>query len=234
MRPFFNANSNFLIQHANDPEEWEKNDKYERMRHYIFLDRYGQFPYLKLPHSFDEAVKQYGRGRVARDGVLPWQIGEYSLRLTNDLKGHDWNQTKLDAAALAFYVTDAHDPLHTTQNYDGQLTGQTGLGERFGNELFERYRTFFMFRQLKATAIADPTEYAFRIVLESHTWVDRILLADDWSIEGLSGYTGEYYDRFYSRVGNIEMRELSEAAHDASSYWFTAWRNAGEPALPAR
>jgi hypothetical protein len=59
--------------------------------------------------------------RISRDGMLPWQIGEYSLRLTKAMKAGDWDEVKLHAASLAHYLADAHDPLHTTQNYDGQL-----------------------------------------------------------------------------------------------------------------
>jgi len=28
------------------------------------------------------------------------------------------------------------------------------------------------------------------------------------------------------------MRAINEAAHDAGSYWYTAWLNADKPALP--
>ena len=34
----------------------------------------------------EQAVEQYGTGRINRDGVLPWQIGEYSLRLTHGVQ----------------------------------------------------------------------------------------------------------------------------------------------------
>ena len=76
MRGFFEANRQFLVEHANDPDAWMTKDRYERTRHYIYLDKYGIFPFLGLPHSFKQAVEQYGSGRVNRDGVLPWQVGE--------------------------------------------------------------------------------------------------------------------------------------------------------------
>lgn len=234
LRIFFEANRQFMSDHANDPDEWMKKDRYERMRHYIYLDKYGLFPYLNLPHYYRRAVEQYGSGRINRDGVLPWQIGEYSLRLTRALKVNDWEDAKLDAAALAHYVADAHNPLNTTQNYDGQLTAQKGLEDRFGRGLVDRFSSFFILRPDDAIKIDDPTEYAFQAVLESHSWLDRIILMDQRSLEGLPGYTDEYFDRFYSQVGSIITREISLAAHDAGSYWYTAWLNAGKPALPGR
>jgi hypothetical protein len=232
VRGFFQARRKTVLEHCDDPEKWMKKDRYERMRHFIFLDKYGQFPYPGLPHSYKAAIKKYGLGHITRNGVLPWQIGEYSLKLTTAFKAHEWQQTLLDAAALSFYVADAHDPLHTTQNYDGQLSDHTGLETRFGIDLVNRYSHFFMFRPDVATKINDPTEYAFQMILEAHTWVDQIILADRQALDDLPGYTDDYYDRFYSRVGSVAMREISRAAQDVASYWYTAWLNAGQPALP--
>jgi hypothetical protein len=234
VRMFFESNRKFLNDHANDPDEWMKKDRYERMRHYIYLDKYGLFPYLSLPHVYRQAVERYGSGRINRNGVLPWQVGEYSLRLTKALKANDWEEAKLNAAALAHYVADARNPLNTTQNYDGQLTAQKGLEERFGTGLVDRFSSFFILRPDDAAKIDDPTEYAFQAALDSHSWLDRIILMDRRSVEGLPGYTDEYFDRFYSQVGSIVTREISLAAHDAGSYWYTAWLNAGKPALPGR
>jgi hypothetical protein len=234
IRGFFEANRQYLVEHANDPMLWMKKDRYERMRHYIYLDRYGLFPYLELPHSFQRASESFGRGRINRDGVLPWQIGEFSLRMTNAMKANNWDEVKLDAAALAHYVADAHNPLHITQNYDGQLTQQTGLEERFGDRMMNRYYRFFIMHPDDAVKISDPTEYAFQMCIEANIWVDLVVWSDRRARDGLVDYTDDYYDRFYSQVGATVMREINGAAHDAGSYWYTAWLNAGRPQFPSR
>jgi len=56
MRGFFEANRQFIVEHANDPDLWMKKDRYERKRHYIYMDKYGIFPFLELPHGFKQAV----------------------------------------------------------------------------------------------------------------------------------------------------------------------------------
>ena len=233
MRPFFEANRAFLVDHATDPDDWIKKDPYERTRHFIYLDKYGLFPYIELPYSYKAAVAKYSGRRLTHNGILPWRIGEYSLRLTNDFKEQKWEDAKLDAAALGSYVADAHDPLSTTQNYDGQLTEQQGLSVRWGTSLIDRYTNFFMFRAAQAGKVDDPTAYGFSMVLEANTWVDRILWADWMSRAGLSDYTDEYFDRFYTQIGPTAMQEVNAAAHDTGSYWYTAWLNAGQPALPS-
>jgi hypothetical protein len=234
VRGFFEANRQFLVEHANDPDVWMNKDRYERKRHYIYMDKYGIFPFLGLPHSFKQAVDEYGSGRVNRDGVLPWQVGEYSLRLTEAFKSRNWDQVKLEAAVLAHYVADAHSPLHVTRNFDGQLTRQTGLADRFEIRLLDRYSKFFILHPEDAVKIDDPTEYAFQTCLEAYTSLDSIILADLRAREGLPDYTDEYFDRFYSQIGATVMKAINEAAHDAGSYWYTAWLNAGKPALPGR
>jgi hypothetical protein len=232
IRGFFQANRQFLVDHANDPDEWMQKDRYERKRHYMYLDKYGMFPYLELPHGFKQAVAKFGGGRINRNGLLPWHVGEYSLRLTNALKAQKWDEAKEVAAALGHYVADAHDPLHTTSNYDGQLTEQTDLSTRFGATLIDRFQAFFIFRPAPAAKIDDPTEYAFSAVLESNSHVDEIVLADRLALQGLRDYNDDYFDRFYTRIGSIAVREINNAAHDTGSYWYTAWLNAGRPTLP--
>lgn len=233
LQQFFRNHRDYLLAHANDPRDWARNDRYEKMRQYIFLDKYGVFPHLKLPHNYQAAVEVYGAGKVKSNGVLPWQIGEFSLRLTNAMRAGKWDEAREDAAALGFYVSDAHDPLHTTSNDDGQLTGENGLAERFGTQLFDRYSHFFIFRPSDAAKVEDPTGYAFEMALEANSWLDQVILADRLAASGLPGYNDDYFDRFYSRIGSVVMREISAAAHDIGSYWYTAWINAGQPQLPA-
>jgi len=234
LRAFFEANRQAIVDHANDPDELMKKDRYERNRHYIYLDKYGMFPYIDLPRAYRAAVARYGKGRIGRDGTLPWQVGEFSLRLTNAFKDQNWEEVRLDAAFLGHYVADAHDPLHTTQNFDGQLTGEPGLEERFAGRLVEHYANFLLFHPDEAVKINDPTEHAFDIALEANTWVDRIILADRQARRDLPGYNEDYLDRFYRQVGSTAMQELNAAAHDTASYWNTAWLNAGRPSLPNR
>ena len=218
VRAFFVANRQYLIDHADEPIEWMKKDRYEPRRHFIYLDKYGIFPFLQLPHDYQAAANQYGTSRLNRDGVLPWQIGRYSLQLTEALRARKWDEAKLDAAVLGHYVADARNPLYMTKNDDGQLTGQTGLKIRFGADLIDRYISFFMFRSEDPVKIDDPTEYAFQMCLESYTWVDQVILADRRSLEGQRGYTDEYYDRFYSQVGSIAARQLPQRLRTRAAF----------------
>jgi hypothetical protein len=232
LRPFFEANRGFLTQHATDPFESLAKNPAERRNHILFLDRYGRFPYESLPRSYKAALAKFGKAKLEASGLLPWQIGVYSEKLTTALKASKWEEAKLAAAHLAYYVSQAHDPFHTTENFDGHLSSQLGVNDRFSTSLVDRYGSFFPLRPNDALFINDPTDHAFDACLSAHAWLEQILLADRRTRAGLPAYNDEFYDRFYSQAAAILIRQLSDASTDVGSYWLTAWINAGRPALP--
>ncbi|HKF26759.1 MAG TPA: hypothetical protein VKB24_12295 [Candidatus Acidoferrum sp.] len=234
IRPFFDANRSILLQHVNDP--FGTPDKRltpaERRNQYLFLEKYGRFPFEALPRSYKAAVAKFGRSKLESNGLLPWQIGVYSAKLTDAMREGKWEEAKLFAAILANYVAAAHDPFNTTDNQDGHLSAQIGINERFGTFLVDRYSSYFFMRPNDAAFIADPTDHAFEACLSSHSWLETILYADREARRGLNAYTDEYYDHFYNQAGAVLIRQLSEAASDVGSYWLTAWKNAGQPQPP--
>ena len=232
LRYFFEANRALLVQHVTDPLDAITKTPAERHNHFIALEKYGRFPFESLPREYKAALTKFGKPRLDSNGLLPWQVGVYSERLTEALKGGRWEEARLDAALLADYVAETHDPFNTTDNFDGHLSGQTGIHERFGATLIDRYASFFPMRPNDAAFISDPTDYAFEACLRSHSWLETILVADRTALHGENSYTDEYYDRFYNQAAAILIRQLSDAATDVGSYWLTAWNNAGRPTLP--
>ena len=233
MQPFFQANRQFLVQHVNEPEEGQAKGPSDERNGFIRLDHYGQFPFSALPRTYTAAVSKFTRRTVELYGLLPWQIGIYSKKLTDAFDSHNWNDAKLSAAILAHYVAAAHDPFNTTVDKDGSLAAQPGVNERFGSGLVDRYQLFFFVKPNEAAFVRDPTDHAFEMALSAHSWLENVLLADRRAHEGLTGYTDEYYDRFYARAGAVLVRQLSDASTDVGSYWMSAWINAGRPQLPS-
>ena len=235
MRPFFEANRDYLAQHVTDPlDALAKNPAAERRYHILLLDHYGRFPFENLPRSYKAAVAKFTKAKLEASGVLPWQIGVYSEKLTNAMRLGKWDEARLDAALLAHFVAEAHDPFNTTENFDGRLSGQPGVDDRFKSRLIDRFSSFFPMRPNDAVYLSDPTDVAFEACLSAHSWLETILLADRRARKGLGDYTDEYYDRFYNQAAAILIRQLSDAATDVGSFWLTAWKNAGSPPLPQR
>lgn len=232
LRDFFESNRAVLIQHVTDPLDTLAKVPAEKHNHFLFLDKYGRFPFDALPRNYKAAVSKFGKSKLETNGLLPWQIGVYSAKLTDALKAGKWEEARLDAAILANYVAEAHDPFNTTDDFDGKISGQLGVNERFGSTLVDRYGSFFPMRPSDATYISDPTDYAFDSCLTAHGWLENILLADRNSRRGQNAYNDAYYDRFYNQSAAILIRQLSDAATDVGSYWLTSWTNAGKPQLP--
>jgi hypothetical protein len=233
LHPFFEANRDFITRHAADSvESLNRNGATENHNQTLYLDRYGHYPFDALPRKYELALAKFGRLKLQASGLLPWQIGVYSARLTEALRSGNWEQARLVAAQLAGYVAQAFDPFNTTENYDGRALGQPGVNLRFNTSLVDRYSLFFPLHPNDAAPIADPTDHAFEDCLAAHSWLENVLVADRRARSGLSDYTDEYYDRFYSQAGATLIRQLSDAAADVGSYWLTCWINAGRPALP--
>ena len=238
MLPFFQANRQFIVQHVTDLQESVPKTinpfEHPRTNDFIQLDHYGPFPFTALPREYNTAIAKFNRRTLEQYGLLPWQVGFYSKRLTDAFRDHNWNETRLSAALLAHYVAATHDPFKTTVNADGKLTGQPGVNDRFGTGLVDRYQLFFYVKPDEAVFIHDPTDHAFESCFTAHSWIESVLLSDRRAHAGLSAYTDEYYDRFYAQAGAVLVRQLSDASTDVGSYWMTAWINAGRPQLPAQ
>jgi len=232
IRPFFESNLALLSQHVTDPLDTIAKSPTEKHNHFILLDKYGRFPFDALPRNYKAALTKFGKPKLDANGLLPWQIGVYSEKLTEAMKAGKWDEARLNAAILANYVAEAHDPFNTTDNFDGRLSAQPGVNERFGTTLVDRFSSFFPMRPNDAIFINDPTDRAFEACLSSHSWLETILLADRNARRGENSFTDEYYDRFYNQAAAILIRQLSDAATDVGSFWYTAWKNAGSPQLP--
>jgi hypothetical protein len=231
MLPFFQANRQFLVQHVTQEDPAAKSTVQVRTD-FIRLDHYGPFPFTALPREYNAAVAKVNRRTLEMYGLLPWEIGFYSKKLTDAFRDRDWSGAKLTAAILAHYVNAAHDPFNTTINFDGKLSLQPGVNERFSTGLVDRYQLFFFVKADEAVYIHDPTDHAFDTCLTAHSWLESVLLADRRAHDSTGGYKEDYYDRFYAQAGAVLVRQLSEASTDVGSYWMTSWINAGRPQLP--
>ena len=156
MQPFFYANRQFLVEHVGAAEESDPKTGTPRHTDFIQLDHYGQFPFSALPRDYNAAILKYNRRTLEQYGILPWEIGSYSKKLTDAFRERDWSQVRLSAATLAHYVNAAHDPFNTTINMDGKLSAQPGVNERFSIGLVDRYQLFSSCNPTKRFSFTIP------------------------------------------------------------------------------
>ena len=234
IRGFFEANLPYFMAHITDSIETAKTNTFVAHEGYIRFEKYGAFPFAALPREYKAAVDKVGKRSLEANGLLPWSVGLYSQKLTEAFRERNWDDVRSAAASLAYYVAEAHDPFNTTTNFDGHLSAQPGVQTRYGTSLIDRYSQFFYVRPSDAVYIHDPTDHGFEMCLTAHAWLENILLSDRRARAGLSDFTDEFYDRFYSQAGTVLVGQMGEAATDVASYWMTSWINAGKPQLPSR
>ena len=247
MNKFFTRYADTLVYRSVEPDLNRGKDSLEAAYHYIDIDRYGAYPFNELPRSYREAAKKFGKVTVDTNGTLPWRIADYTAKLSDAMKRKDQEEILTVAAYLGHYIADAHVPLHTVENYDGQLTNQKGLHSRWESRIPEMFGKKFRFDVAPAHYIKDPLAQAFDIVLESHLLADSVLVLDLKAREGIPegelmkaverrGRTvyelsEKYYTRYYELLNGMVERRLAASASKVASFWYTAWVNAGRPEL---
>ena len=82
------------------------------------------------------------------------------------------------AAYLSHFVADTTMPLHTTRNYDGQLTGNNGIHRRIEVEIVARFHNVSMIAPSGITEVGDPVEWTFQQLERSLSFCPAFLKAD--------------------------------------------------------
>lgn len=181
-------------------------------------------------------------------GILPYHLQRHHRWLTEAFVAGDRARAWQLAAELGHYIADAHVPLHTTENYNGQLTGQTGIHAFWESrlpELFadERYDYFVG----PAEYIADPETYYWNIVLESHALVDSVLhserrLRQTYPADRQNCFEerlgqqvrvpcAEFAAEWSARMEGMVEDRFQAAVRAVGSAWYSAWVDAGQPVV---
>jgi hypothetical protein len=244
---FYKKNIEYLTEHAVDPDRRRYSDPKEAARHYLDSDRYGVHPFDSIPHHWKEAVEKYGEDSLLQHGIVPWQIERMVYKLTEAFRAENLDLILHYSADLGHYVADAHVPLHTTQNYNGQLSGQKGIHAFWESRIPELKAKSYNFSTGRAAYIASPVEAAWGAVKQSYSAKDSVLLFEallntrfspdlKYSYETKGSTSGRVYSEAYTlayneMLGNMVERRMLESVRMVGSLWYTAWVNAGQPDL---
>ena len=181
-------------------------------------------------------------------GMLPYHLLAHHRRLTQAFVDRRADRVWQLAAEMGHYVGDAHVPLHTTENYNGQLTGQEGIHAFWESRLPELFadREYDYFVG-PADYIDDPRTYYWSVVEDSHRLVDSVLqterrlraeFAADRQLcyEERSGRTVLTQCSEFARAWSEAMDGMVEdrfraAIRSVGSVWYSCWVDAGQPEL---
>lgn len=193
----------------------------------------------RLPRTLDEAQARVGGGYY-RFGVVPWIIQDRWRDLVAAFREGDPAKVALATAILGHYVADAHVPLHTTVNHDGQHTDQKGVHSRWESGLPERYLQEDALTVAPATADAAFQKRPWDWLRTAHALVPQLLeddrAADRTTPQGERGKlrTQAYWLIFWAKQGPVVRQQLESAGLHLGEAVLSAWVAAGRPASPIR
>lgn len=248
MLVLFKARIEYLRVHAVDADKRRYILKAEAPRHFIDMDKYGQYPFSGLPRRWEEAVARFGEDSLQAHGVLPWRIQQVLASLTRAFREKQVAQILKLSADLGHYIGDAHVPLHTSSNHNGQKTNQHGIHafweSRIPELLAEEEWDFYL---EKAVYIKNPPQFVWAIILESAAAVDSVLhleaavtaatdparkYAFEWrNQQVIRQYSSGFSKKYNQLLNGMVERRMRQSVHAVASLWYTAWLNAGQPDL---
>lgn len=241
---FYKSQADRIIELAVAPDQRRYVVPEEGGKHYIDLDLYDSLP---LPKYWNNAVEQYGEEELKSRGIVPWNTFFVYHQLVKAMEEHDYERIVRLSADLGHYVADAHVPLHTTSNYNGQLTGQLGIHAFWESRLPELYFDSYDLFAGRADYVEDVQAELWQTVMESHALVDSVLnleasitqkVGEDkkyaYVVKGKRTVRApsEYFCKEYNKVGGglVEQR-MRSAILRVGSFWLSAWIDAGQPVL---
>ena len=239
LKVYFLERREEMIARATDPDMWRSINLEEDPNHFVNFGapELGPFPFTAYPRESGAALQKFGVYTLSKLGRLPFREEEIfgSLKRAFEQAGKGSNVGKdesyMFAAAAAHYLQDATQPLHASDNYDGQLTDQRGVHVRFEAELFERFGTRLTLTPAPPKAFASARDVAFELLLASHQQLDGLLKADKDAIGTKDTYDDAYFEAFFLKVKPMMEERLSAAITATASAIVSAWEQAGRPNL---
>jgi hypothetical protein len=244
---FYKEHIDYISEHAVDPDKRRYVNPDEAPRHYIDLDHYGKFAFDSIPKPWKKAIEKYSEDTVKAYGIVPWHIETTMHRLTEAFQAMNIDLILHYSADLGHYVGDAHVPLHTTENYNGQLTNQKGIHGFWESRIPELKSEEYDYWLGRAEYIEKPLERAWTIVKASHSEVDSVLKLEaelnarfpsdkKYSFENRGNvitkvYSKEYTEEYDKLLNGMVERRMRAAIKTVASMWYTAWVDAGKPDL---
>lgn len=233
MRPFAPW-FKFIYEHCTDPDTRKDAVKGEGVRHYVDADFYKEFRAGKMVWIRDTLEARYGKEKVEKMGVLPWAIEETYAKLVSALRTKNAADAKQMMADLAHYVADAHQPMHTMLNYDGQLSGQKGIHARYESDMIEKHFAELepKVKEKKPAQRKKVFPFITGFITETHFLHPVLYQADLYATKEAGAASGDEYLRilwFYTRSTTVRL--FNEAVKNLGDLYYSAFLEAGSPAF---
>lgn len=244
---FYKPHIQFISEKAVNPDRRRYAVEGEAEKHYIDLDRFGNDPLEKIPVFWSDAVEKFTEDSLRAHGIGPWAAYFTFVQLTQAFENKDLNGILRLSADLGHYLADLNVPLHTTQNYNGQLTGQEGIHGFWESRIPELMSSDYALWVGKAEYISKPQQAIWEAISQAHTQVDSVLTFEKtlsenfdqdrkYGFEERNSLTVRVYSKEFTKTYDLALdhqveRQMKKAIKMIADFWYTAWVDAGQPDL---
>jgi len=244
---FYKPHIQFITEKATNPDRRRYAVKGEAEKHYIDLDEYGENWSEILPEFWFDAVEKFSEDSLRAKGIGPWSAYLTFINLTKAFEKRNGNAILKLSADLGHYLADLNVPLHTTENYNGQLTGQEGIHGFWESRIPELQAPNYQLWVGKAEYVENPQRAIWNAVEKAHSQVDSVLQFEKnltnnfgqdqkYSFEERNSltvrvYSKEFTEAFAEALDHQVERQMKNSIKMIADFWFTAWVNAGQPDL---
>jgi hypothetical protein len=240
LEAFYKKHIDYIAEHAVDPDKRRYVDSSEGHRHFINIDHYGPKAFDLLPEYWNAAIEKYPKDTLEKYGTLPWEVLYWENKLTEAFKAKDADEILKASANIGHYIADAHVPLHTISNYDGQLSEQEGIHALWESAIPEAMGNKFNYLVGKAEYIKNPEDRIWEIVKETNA-LAKAVLDDEKSTSARFNPSTKYTDISHKKysfayimaynkaLNGMVENQIRASVLDVASFWYTAWVNAGQP-----
>ena len=242
---FYKNNIIYVTEHAVDPDKRRYADSLEAPRHYLDADHYGEKPFEVIPRKWNDAVAKLSEDTLNAYGIVPWQIQRTYFKLVKAFENRDSILILKHSADLGHYIADAHVPLHTTENYNGQLTNQVGIHGFWESRLPELFAGDYDYFVGKAKYIDNPLNAAWDIVENTYSMLDSTLSIEkrltktfpsdrkytfnERNNKVIREYSIDFSAAYHKELNGMVERQMRKSILNIGSFWYSAWVDAGQP-----
>ena len=250
LQSFFWENKGYVVKYSVRPDQRRNDDKTEGPKHFIDLEPFGDSAAYKMPVDWNAAVAKYTQDSLEKYGYVPYWVINMQDKLTNAFRKGERDSILFYATDLAHYIEDAHVPLHTSVNHDGQLTGQKGLHSLWESMIPEIELTNYnLYSRHKATYVKNPEETIWNAVRGAHALLPELFAEEKEASKNFTdstkfrvqlrngreskSFTSAFTKAYSEHLGKTVNQQLLRSADLVADFWYTAWVNAGKPDVKA-
>lgn len=244
---YYKQHIQYITEKAVNPDMRRYIDPEEGPRHYIDLEYYGDSALYKIPKYYTQAVDQYSEDSLKSWGIVPWHIEKLKNYLTKAFLHKEGHQILRLSVDLGHYIADVNVPLHTTVNYNGQLTDQYGIHGFWESRLPELFSDSYNLFTGRAEYLPDTQKEIWDAVHRSNSALDSVLLfekkltkkfdpSEKYSFEDRNGrtvkvYSYDFSNRYHRMLNGMVENQMRHAIKMIGDFWYTCWVDGGQPDL---